>query len=72
MSADLLAGVLTGRRATPDSAEAWLVLLSQARRANLAARLAQRVAEVPLFDAGQLLQGHGRARGSGTSNVSLT
>lgn len=48
MSADLLAGVLTGRRATPDSAEAWLALLSQARRANLAARLAQRVAEAGL------------------------
>ncbi len=37
---DLLAQVLTGRCAPPASDAGWLVLLSQARRANLAARLA--------------------------------
>lgn len=43
MDADLLAMVLTGRAEPPASAEGWLSLLSQARRANLAARLAWRV-----------------------------
>jgi len=41
--ADLLAAVLTGRASPPASDDGWLALLSQARRANLAARLAQQL-----------------------------
>lgn len=41
MDADLLARVLTNRAAPPSSAQGWLALVSQARSANLAARLAR-------------------------------
>lgn len=44
LTPNLLCAVLTGRGPTPDSADAWMQLLSQARCANLAARLATVVA----------------------------
>jgi len=44
LTPNLLCAVLMGRGPTPDSADAWMQLLSQARRANLAARLAGVVA----------------------------
>lgn len=43
MSPDHLAWVLTGRAAWPSDAQDWASLISQARRANLAARMKQAV-----------------------------